>query len=163
MFSAVITEAKDCWECVKKGNNWGGSNAKASLGLEQLLFCPPTDVLLNEDTMVGNELSLMLSFGIFCVGALRLHPQYLHSSGHRGKITQTLIALREYICLSSLEARENFQASKLAMQRSSNLSKEGALLCSVLHVNISNPGRQFLFSLISSSSFPHLVCFFAHL
>lgn len=43
----------------KKGNNWSSSNAKASPSLEQLLFCPPTDVLLIEDAVVRNQLSLM--------------------------------------------------------------------------------------------------------
>jgi len=45
------------------------------------------------------------------------------------------------------------------MQIYSDLSEERALLCSVLHVSISNPGGHFPFSLISSSSFPHLGTF----
>lgn len=55
------------------------------------------------------------------------HIQYVHSSGDRGKITQTPyhLALKGHICLFSLEAWENFQASKLAMQISSNLLKRG--------------------------------------
>lgn len=100
----------------------------------------------------------------FLPGTPRLHLQYIHSLGHGCKITPLYcLALKGYICLFSLEVWEKFPASKLAMQISSNLPKEGAkegareaLLCWVLHISISSPGRNFYFSLICSSSFPHL-------
>lgn len=113
----------------KKGNNWGSSNAKASPSLEQLLFCPPTDVLLPKDTMVRSLVCLMnVQVRCFLPGTPRLHLQYVRSLGHRGKITPTLycLALKGYICLFSLEVWETFPASKLAMQISSNLLKGGS-------------------------------------
>lgn len=100
----------------------------------------------------------------FLPGTPRLHLQYIHSLGHGCKITPLYcLALKGYIYLFSLEVWEKFPASKLAMQISSNLRKEGAkegacevLLCWALHINISSPSGNFSFSLICSSSFPHL-------
>lgn len=81
------------------------------------------------------------------------------------KLPKHLIALERYICLFPLKARENFQASKLAMQISNaNLQQptekrvQDKVLtrhCWVLAINIFKPGGNFPFSLISSSSFPY--------
>lgn len=69
----------------------------------------------------------MVNLGVFYPETPRLHTQYVNSLGHRGEIPQTpyRLALKGYICLFSLEAWENFQASKLAMQISSNLLRGG--------------------------------------
>lgn len=77
---------------------------KASPSLEQLLFCPPTDVLLTEDPVLRTQLSLMPSSGVFHPETPRHHIQHMHSLGCRDKITQApyCLALQDHICLLSL-------------------------------------------------------------
>lgn len=110
----------------KKGNNWSSSNAKASPSLEQLLFCPPTDVLLIEDTVVRNQLSLMnAKFRCFPPRSPKAsYPVHTHSLGCRGKITHTPCALPWNITSASFPW-ESFHAGTLAMQICSNLLERG--------------------------------------